>query len=104
MPKLEVLGVQHAIAKRRVLAALESLRPDDVGHAGRLNPDVGGDAGIEVGRAGEESRLAGAVVATALASHGKLVMPMVMVGLCGASGWRVTVHACAAGRDETLRS
>ena len=68
--ELEVIGMEDPVAERRMLAALQALRPDDVGHAGGLNPDLGCDAGIEVGGAGEEPRFAGAVVAAALAIHG----------------------------------
>lgn len=62
-----------------MLAALETLGPDDVGHAGGLNPDLGGDAGIEVGGAGEEPRFAGAVVAATLSVHGRGELARIML-------------------------
>ena len=77
--ELEVIGMEDPVAQRRMLAALEALGPDDVGHARGLNPDLGGDAGIKVGGAGEEPRFAGAVVAAALAVHGRRGLAKIML-------------------------
>ena len=77
--KHEKLRVKEPVAQGRMHPALEALGPDDVGHAGGLNPDLGGDAGIEVGGAGEEPRFAGAVVAATLPVHGRRGLARIML-------------------------
>jgi putative CocE/NonD family hydrolase len=86
--KLEVIGVQHPVPQRRVLTAQESLGPDAVRHAGGLNPDIGSDAGVKVGRRRHEARFAGAVVTAALASHASPPMSRERIGCTRTMGPR----------------